>query len=236
MAQRLTWSEIKHNPTVFARDFARSTREQTDATEFWNDFFAIFGLKRTHVAAFEAPVKKPSGPVGKIDLTWPGVMVADHNTAERSLSRVEAHAFASNQGLITDGRASETPRYIVAFDVQHIVLHDLKVEEGGAGADEASGPAPRNVEIKLAELPNHPPPNGNATLADLYDPDTMPPGLVKAHQALDKAVDKLYRPDRAFGSDRERVEWLFELFAAQQAPLMAGVEGKKKAKRNRTTK
>ena len=29
----------------------------------------------------------------------------------------------------------------------------------------------------------------NASLADLYDPLTMPPNLVKAHQALDVAVD-----------------------------------------------
>ncbi|MEJ7673673.1 MAG: type IIL restriction-modification enzyme MmeI [Chitinophagaceae bacterium] len=32
-----------------------------------------------------------------------------------------------------------------------------------------------------------------SSLADLYDPNTMPPELVKAHQALDKAVDLCYR-------------------------------------------
>ncbi len=32
----------------------------------------------------------------------------------------------------------------------------------------------------------------NATLAELYDPDLMPPNLRRAHQALDRAVDKLY--------------------------------------------
>src|SRR3546814_8496009 len=32
----------------------------------------------------------------------------------------------------------------------------------------------------------------DATLADLYDPLTMPPALVKAHQQLDKAVDAAY--------------------------------------------
>ena len=31
-----------------------------------------------------------------------------------------------------------------------------------------------------------------STLADLYDPLTMPPELVKAHQALDRAVDAAY--------------------------------------------
>jgi hypothetical protein len=32
----------------------------------------------------------------------------------------------------------------------------------------------------------------DCSLADLYDPLTMPPALLKAHKALDKAVMKLY--------------------------------------------
>ena len=36
----------------------------------------------------------------------------------------------------------------------------------------------------------------DATLADLYDPDLMPPNLRRAHQALDRAVDRLYRKSR----------------------------------------
>ena len=51
----------------------------------------------------------------------------------------------------------------------------------------------------------------DATLADLYDPDLMPPDLRKTHQALDRAVDRLYRPKR-FASERERVEHLFVLY------------------------
>jgi hypothetical protein len=44
-------------------------------------------------------------------------------------------------------------------------------------------------------------------LADLYDPLTMPAPLQKAHQELDRAVDRCYRPE-AFTSDRQRVEYL----------------------------
>ena len=36
----------------------------------------------------------------------------------------------------------------------------------------------------------------NATLADLYDPDLMPRNLRRAHQRLDRAVDRLYRGKR----------------------------------------
>jgi hypothetical protein len=65
----------------------------------------------------------------------------------------------------------------------------------------------------------------NATLADLYDPDSMPPDLRKAHHKLDHAVDALYKRG-GFGSDRERVEHLFMLYEKRIAPLMA-VPGKK---------
>ena len=50
-----------------------------------------------------------------------------------------------------------------------------------------------------------------ATLADLYDPITMPPGLVKAHAALDRAVDRAYR-SAPFETERARVEHLFALY------------------------
>jgi hypothetical protein len=49
----------------------------------------------------------------------------------------------------------------------------------------------------------------NSSLADLYDPLTMPADLLKAHQRLDKAVDTAYRK-KAFHSEAERVAFLFD--------------------------
>ena len=62
----------------------------------------------------------------------------------------------------------------------------------------------------------------DATLADLYDPDLMPPNLRKAHQALDRTVDRLYRRG-GFASERERVEYLLGLYEKMMGPL--GVRG-----------
>jgi hypothetical protein len=67
-----------------------------------------------------------------------------------------------------------------------------------------------------------------ASLADLYDPDTMPGDLRKAHAALDQAVDRLYRP-APFASDRDRVEYLFGRYEALVNPLER--EGVKQVKR-----
>jgi hypothetical protein len=65
-----------------------------------------------------------------------------------------------------------------------------------------------------------------ASLADLYDPNTMPPALVKAHQALDKAVDLCYRP-QPFPNETKRIEFLFELYEQYAAGLFK-TEKKKK--------
>ena len=67
------------------------------------------------------------------------------------------------------------------------------------------------------------------SLADLYDPLTMPPDLVKAHQALDKAVDLCYRP-QPFVNELNRIEYLFSLYEALSAPLLK-VEKKKRTKK-----
>ena len=67
-----------------------------------------------------------------------------------------------------------------------------------------------------------------SSLADLYDPLTMPPVLVKAHQALDRAVDACYRK-AAFTSDAQRVEFLFERYQ-QLTSLLPSTSAKKKRK------
>ena len=66
-----------------------------------------------------------------------------------------------------------------------------------------------------------------STLADLYDPDTMPPNLRKAHQALDRGVDRLYRRS-GFVSERERVEHLLMAYEGMKGVLGVGVSGKKR--------
>ena len=66
----------------------------------------------------------------------------------------------------------------------------------------------------------------DSSLADLYDPRTMPPNLVKAHKTLDKAVDLCYRP-QAFINELNRIEFLFSLYEALNAPLLKPARKKK---------
>lgn len=76
---------------------------------------------------------------------------------------------------------------------------------------EAIEKAAQKVLDARAEFPT-------SSLADLYDPLTMPPALVKAHNELDKAVDLAYRP-QAFTSEANRMVFLFELYEKYTADL-----------------
>jgi hypothetical protein len=57
-----------------------------------------------------------------------------------------------------------------------------------------------------------------SSLADLYDPLTMPVVLQKAHNDLDKAVDLAYR-SQPFTSEANRMVFLFELYEKYTADL-----------------
>lgn len=69
-----------------------------------------------------------------------------------------------------------------------------------------------------------------STLADLYDPLTMPPLLLKAHQQLDAAVDATYGR-KGFKSDAERVAFLFELYQRYTSLLPAAQAAKSKRRK-----
>ena len=69
----------------------------------------------------------------------------------------------------------------------------------------------QSVEQKAQDILNIRAEFKESSLADLYNSLAMPPRLKKAHQALDKAVDKCYTT-KTFKNDKERMELLFELY------------------------
>ncbi|ANX04862.1 DNA methyltransferase [Immundisolibacter cernigliae] len=74
----------------------------------------------------------------------------------------------------------------------------------------------------------------DSSLADLYDPLTMPSELVRAHQALDRAVDAAYVPSggkKNYASDAERVAFLFDLYQ-RLTSLLPAVRPKKTRQKN----
>jgi hypothetical protein len=73
-----------------------------------------------------------------------------------------------------------------------------------------------------------------STLEELYAPSRMPPDLRKAHQANDRLVDRLFQKS-GFHSERERVEFLFQLFEKRASPIEAAAKPEKTKRRKRVT-
>jgi len=63
----------------------------------------------------------------------------------------------------------------------------------------------------------------------LYDPLTMPAPLLRAHQKLDKTVDRAYRKT-AFPNEAARVAFLFDLYQQYTAPILPARKKSKRAK------
>jgi hypothetical protein len=68
-----------------------------------------------------------------------------------------------------------------------------------------------------------------ATIADLYDPDTMPDDLRQAHERNDEVLERIYI-GRRFKNDTERLEKLFDLYTKMTKSATADQQGKAKAR------
>jgi len=118
---RLSWNEIRARAAKFSADYAGASYEKGETQSFYNDFFEVFGTPRRKVASFEEPVKKLGNKQGFIDLFWKGMLLVEHKSAGRSLSKAKTQAFDYFPGL----KEAELPRYILLSDFQTFELHDL---------------------------------------------------------------------------------------------------------------
>ena len=73
---------------------------------------------------------------------------------------------------------------------------------------ESQETALRNQALRIIDIREN---FSEKTMADLYDPDTMPQELQEAHSNLDKIVELCYR-SKPFSNDEERLEYLFDLY------------------------
>ena len=117
------------------------------------------------------------------------------------------------------GRLKSDYRYSIG-----LVYNTFPMPLKGANLSKLEPLAQTVLDARIAHL--------GATLADLYDPDLMPPNLRRAHQSLDRAVDGLYRRT-GFTSERERIEHLFMLYEKMCTPLKAGMKAKSKRRRKK---
>lgn len=117
------------------------------------------------------------------------------------------------------GRVRADPRFSVQLTWNTFPLPDATREERrriiGLGVD---------VLEQRSEFPGK-------SLDFLYDPNATPPGLLKAHQALDVAVDRLFAGRKRVRGDRDRLEILFNQYVQMSSMNHLPFETSKRLKR-----
>ena len=127
----------------------------------------------------------------------------------------------------TCGRLKSDYRYSASIVYNNFPWPDLSSNQPPAHTERAQAAieiAAQTVLDTRAQFPD-------SSLADLYDPLSMPPALVKAHQKLDAAVDKAYElggGKKSYKNDAERVAYLFELYQRYTSLLPAQKTGSKR--------
>ena len=118
---RLSWSEIRSRARAFSLEWINAHYEKGETHSFYNDFFAIFGVKRRQVASYEQRVKLLDNRTGFIDLFWPGVLLVEQKSAGLDLGNARGQALNYFDALKDD----QQPRYILTCDFQRFRLLDL---------------------------------------------------------------------------------------------------------------
>jgi hypothetical protein len=117
-----SWNEIRTNAQQFATRWEGTSDENAESQSFWNEFLGIFGIDRKRVATFEARARREStGGRGRIDLLWPGTLVAEHKSAGKDLATAEAQALDYLESI----DINDFPGVIVTSDFAHFRVRDL---------------------------------------------------------------------------------------------------------------
>ena len=198
-------NEIRKAATTFSKRWRNAFDEKSQAQSFLKEFFAVFGIDAVTVATFEHRVKFADGSQGYADCLWPGRILVEMKSRGKDLDAAFEQAMEYVRSMCNVANVKMLP----------IAKSNFQLGTGNIGTGNTSTMATlisSSAQSILDARAAHP----AATLADLYDPLTMPPDLVKAHAQLDALVDKVYGLKPSVMDD-ERVAHLFRLYAEARA-------------------
>jgi hypothetical protein len=123
MHKALSRNEIRSRAVAFAERWKLETDERAEAQTFWNEFLEVFGIDRKQVALYEKYAERAStGTMGRIDLFWPGVLIAEHKSAGKSLKDAETQAL----DYLVSIKQDDFPGLVLSSDFQTMRILDLE--------------------------------------------------------------------------------------------------------------
>jgi len=127
MAKSLSRNDIRDRARKFAVEWHDEKSERSEAQTFWNEFLAVFGVQRRQVALFEEKARRLStGGTGRIDLLWPGLLIAEHKSEGKNLEEAEEQALDYLYDSSFDRR--QLPRFVITSDFARIRIKEIGSE------------------------------------------------------------------------------------------------------------
>ncbi len=140
----ITSAELNRGANAFVARWKDKNvqKESAEAQTWWNEFFEIFGLDRRSLAAYERRARRAStGKIGRIDVFYPSVMIAEHKSFGKDGGAAERQA--EDYLLGGDITHEEMPRYIISSDFAEIQITDLKA------------PNEKAIRFPISKLPRY---------------------------------------------------------------------------------
>ena len=148
----LSRNDIRDRAVRFVAEWRDETRERAESQTFWNEFLAIFGVKRRQVAVYEKAAKRAStGRDGAVDVFWPEYLLAEHKSRThppKDLSSVldnQAADYLAGNSI----PGNQFPRLLIVSDFARFRIRDLDPEPD---TEPETDP---EIEFALEDLPRH---------------------------------------------------------------------------------
>jgi hypothetical protein len=127
----ISLNEMAVRAAAFADRWKDFTSEESGDQLFWQDFLNVYGIDVKSVGFFQQKaIRGSTGGLGKIDLFWPGVLIAEQKSAGKSLEEAEIQAL----DYLDQINQRQMPGVVVTSDFARIrVLH---LDQPGSSAIE----------------------------------------------------------------------------------------------------
>ncbi|GHT48964.1 methylase [Spirochaetia bacterium] len=133
----------------------------------------------------------------------------DKNTISSNANLLVPNATLYEFGILTSSMHMAWMRYVCGR-LKSDYRYSASIVYNNFPWPEATGKQKANIELLSSAVLRLREMYPNLSLASLYDSNTMIPELIKAHQQLDRAVERAY--GKTFEDDRQRVAFLFEMY------------------------
>jgi hypothetical protein len=188
---------------AFVRKYEGITVERAESQSFWNDLLGVFAIDRRAVGVeFERVTKRSdTGGTGRIDVLWPGVLLAEHKSAGRDFSAALAQADSYELS------EAEQPRLTIVCDFARFLVRDNHTG--------------RSTEFGLSELPDRLGWFGPLLHNELTELSPQRPVDIKAAEAMAELHDELRAAGYAGHELRVLMTRLLFCFFADDARIWA---------------